>query len=111
MMKLRILAFALSMSLATTGSALSLQQEQQDPGAGVSAIPSASPHHPLFTVKYVLVSAQPDTKEGPRINFGDDRAAIHAVPLGGPWQATLLGSGFGEPNTYVCSGWECKDAR
>jgi hypothetical protein len=106
-MKLLILTFALSMSLATTVSALSMRQEQQERGPGVTPA-SASPHHPLFIVKFVLVREQPEAKDSPRIDLGDERAAIHAVPLsGGQWQTTLLKGGFGDPNTSVCHGWGC----
>jgi hypothetical protein len=107
MMKLQTVAFALSLSLATTVSALSMHQDQQVRGPDVTP-PSASPHHPLFIVKYVLVREQPEAKNSPLIDLGDGRAAIRAVPLSnGQWQATLLKGGFSEPDTDVCQSWGC----
>ncbi|WP_426689239.1 hypothetical protein [Rhodanobacter ginsengiterrae] len=108
-MKLPIFALALSMSLAPTVFASSMQQEQPVRESAAASAPAAR-HHPLFTVKYVLLREPPEVKDSPRIDLTDDRAAIHAVPPGGPWQSVLLGGGFGDPNAMVCSGWDCMDA-
>jgi hypothetical protein len=97
------------MSLATTVSAVSMQQEQRARGSDATAT-SAGSRQPLFTIKFILVREQPEAKDNPRIDLGDGQAAIQAVPLGGQWQTTLSGGSFGDPNTYVCSGWECRDA-
>jgi len=106
-MKLHILAFALSMPLAAMASAAPMLQEQPSREPGVSATP-AKPHHPLFTFKYVLVDEPRQTRDNPRIDPGDGRAAIHAVPLsGGQWRSVSLEGGFRDPNMYVCSSWGC----
>ena len=108
-MKLELLASALSMALATTASAVSMQQERQVNGSG-AATASAEPRQPLFIIKYVLVREQPDTKDSPRIDLGDGQAAIRALPLAGQGQTMLSDGGFGDPNTFVCRGWDCEEA-
>lgn len=106
-MKLPILAFVLSMPLAAMESATPMLQERQ---AAEPATP-AKPHQPLFIVKYVLVDAPPEAKDVPRLDPGDGRAAIHAVPLsGGQWPVVPLGNVFRDPNMYVCSSWGCRGA-
>jgi hypothetical protein len=106
-MKLQILAFALSMPLAAMASAAPMLQEQPPRESGVSATP-AKPRHPLFTFKYVLVDESRQTGDNPRIDPGDGRAAIHAVPLSdGQWRSVSLEGGFRDPNMYVCSSWGC----
>ncbi|KZC18432.1 hypothetical protein RHOFW510R12_19920 [Rhodanobacter sp. FW510-R12] len=109
-MKLPILAFALSMPLAAMASATPMLQERRAAEPGTPATP-ARPHQPLFIVKYVLVDAPPEAKDVPRLDPGDGRAAIHAVPLsGGQWPVVPLGTVFRDPNMYVCSSWGCRGA-
>ncbi|RCS29978.1 hypothetical protein DEO45_07830 [Rhodanobacter denitrificans] len=107
-MKLQALVFALSMSLVAVAPATPMLQEPPPREPGVAVAP-ARPHQPLFIVKYVLVDAPPEAKDIPRLDPGDGRAAIHAVPLsGGPWPTVPLGNVFRDPNMYVCSGWGCR---
>lgn len=66
-------------------------------------------HHPLFTLKYVLVRALPAAAEEPHVQFARNGSvsAIHPLPLSAGGSVLLQGS-VGDPNVEICSGWACE---
>jgi len=99
---MKSVVFALAMALpvgAAATAAMEPQQATQPQQAG------SEPHHPLFTVKFVLRRPAPD--KTPHILMDDATSQI-ALPSMAGYPSALLGALQRDPNTIVCYGRGCE---
>lgn len=106
-MKPMLLCLGLILSTGCLAAAVPPQHEAVDVSAPSKA-PSGA-HHPLFEVRYVLVSAIPSHRSEalPQIDLGSPEPAIHPLPLDGPGRVAV-GGRFRNPNMELCRSWGCE---
>ncbi|MCP1375721.1 hypothetical protein [Dyella lutea] len=106
-MKPMLLCLGLALPMGCLAAAVPPQQA--DVGFVAPDKVPPRPHHPLFEVRYELVSAIPSRHEEvlPVIDLGSAKASIHPVSLEGPG-AIAVGGRFRNPNMELCRGWGCE---
>lgn len=74
---------------------------------GVAPPAKPAAHRPLFEVKYVLLPAPKPSGDTPRIDYGDQSAAIAPLRLDGPGSEALRPYSR-DPNVEICRRWACE---